>query len=156
MPTTSDSYKNGKIYKIWSLDTDKIYIGSTCDTLSKRFYQHKYDYTAYKKGNKNKTMCSELFDMVGFERCRIDLVKNVICSSRNELEAEEGNVMRENKDIILNKNIVGRNIKQYYHDNKDKYIKNSKKRQKTDAYREYMREYMKKRYNAKKTKNSET
>ena len=36
------NYQNGKIYKIHSYQTDDIYIGSTTNTLSRRFSEHKY------------------------------------------------------------------------------------------------------------------
>ena len=35
-----EQYENGKIYKICSFKTDKIYIGSTCATLEKRLKEH--------------------------------------------------------------------------------------------------------------------
>ena len=38
------SYQDGKIYKIVSLQTDSVYIGSTTQTLSLRMTQHKNDY----------------------------------------------------------------------------------------------------------------
>ena len=40
-------YKNGKIYKIVSDLTDKIYIGSTTQPLYKRHSKHKGNYKQY-------------------------------------------------------------------------------------------------------------
>jgi predicted GIY-YIG superfamily endonuclease len=40
-------YKNGKIYAIRSHQTDEIYIGSTTQSLSKRFSNHKSKYKLY-------------------------------------------------------------------------------------------------------------
>ena len=37
-------YSNGKIYKIASKDTNKIYIGSTTGSLDCRMYRHQQDY----------------------------------------------------------------------------------------------------------------
>ena len=34
-------YKNGKIYQILNNVNDDIYVGSTCQALSKRMYQHR-------------------------------------------------------------------------------------------------------------------
>ena len=34
-------YENGKIYKLIDQESEYFYIGSTCDTLSKRLYRHK-------------------------------------------------------------------------------------------------------------------
>jgi len=36
-------YSKGKIYKITNDFNDEIYVGSTCDTLVKRFSNHKKD-----------------------------------------------------------------------------------------------------------------
>ena len=36
-------YSKGKIYKITNDYNDDIYIGSTCDTLVKRFSKHRRD-----------------------------------------------------------------------------------------------------------------
>jgi hypothetical protein len=50
MPITD--YSNCKIYKIISPQTDKIYIGSTCQSqLSKRLGQHKQQYKNYLGGS---------------------------------------------------------------------------------------------------------
>ena len=37
----NNKYQNGKIYKIWSMETDEIYVGSTCQPLHKRMYDHR-------------------------------------------------------------------------------------------------------------------
>ena len=42
--TTINKYNNGKIYKIVSDSTDKIYVGSTTQPLSKRHYEHKKNF----------------------------------------------------------------------------------------------------------------
>ena len=34
-------YKNGKIYKILNTITDDVYVGSTCQPLSKRMAKHR-------------------------------------------------------------------------------------------------------------------
>ena len=38
------NYQNGKIYVLRSHKTDDIYIGSTTQSLYKRFYEHKKRY----------------------------------------------------------------------------------------------------------------
>ena len=75
-------YYFGKIYKITSPHTDKIYIGSTVQPLKQRFSAHKYE---YKKNNYN---CSSriIFD---FGDCNIELIKDYQCNNKKELEAEE-------------------------------------------------------------------
>ena len=34
-------YSQGKVYKIFNTETNDVYIGSTTQSLSKRFYDHK-------------------------------------------------------------------------------------------------------------------
>ena len=114
MPVNKNSYQNGKLYRIWSLDTNDIYVGSSCDTLSNRFCKHKSHYKKWKEGDKRR-YCSSyiLFDQVGVENCKIELIKNFPCNSKTELIREEGKVMREYKDIIVNKRLAGRTKKEH-------------------------------------------
>lgn len=37
----------GKIYKLVSTETDKVYVGSTTRRLQKRMTDHKYNYARY-------------------------------------------------------------------------------------------------------------
>ena len=41
--------RDSVLYSIRSNQTDKYYVGSTYNTLSKRFYQHKTNYKRYLK-----------------------------------------------------------------------------------------------------------
>ena len=46
-------YNNAKIYQVLNSVNDEVYVGSTCQALSKRMHQHKYychkkDYEFYK------------------------------------------------------------------------------------------------------------
>ena len=40
----------GRIYKITSIKTDKIYIGSTTKSLTERLLKHEYNYKAFQNG----------------------------------------------------------------------------------------------------------
>jgi hypothetical protein len=112
MPVNEKSYENGKIYRIWSLDTDKIYIGNTCDTLSNRFCFHKYAYKYWKNGNGVYTSVFNLFDLVGVDNCKIELEHNFACESKTKLNREEGRIQRLYKDIIVNERESGRTLKE--------------------------------------------
>lgn len=144
MPVNKNSYQNGKVYRIWSLDTEDIYIGSSCDTLSNRFCKHKSHYKKWKEGDK-RIYCSSyiLFDQVGVENCKIELIKNFPCNSKSELTKEEGKVMRENKDIIVNKNQAGRTIKEYKEEHKQQLTEKMKeyKEQNREKIIQYHKEY---------------
>jgi len=143
MPVNKTSYENGKIYRIWSLDTDKIYIGSTCDTLSHRFCVHKSKYKSWK--NEGGQFCSSfnLFDLVGVDNCKIELEHNFVCDSKAKLNKEEGRIQRLYKDIIINKRLAGRTLKEYYQDHKEE-IKEYQKEYQQDhkqEIKEYQKEY---------------
>ena len=97
-------YSKSKIYKIICSETQKIYIGSTIQPLSKRLYGHKH------KKNKCKSNT--------FIEPKIYLVETVCCDSKEELHARERYHI-ENIDCV-NKCIPGRTHKEYCEKNKEK------------------------------------
>lgn len=111
-------YKNGKIYKIVDNAYTKMYIGSTTQTLSKRFSKHKRDHKQWKNNKRSKTMVFELFDEFGVENCKIELIEEYECENRNQLERKEGEHIKNNE--CVNKVIVGRTKKEYVQDNKER------------------------------------
>ena len=75
------NYDNGKIYSIRSYSRpDLVYIGSTTEQLSKRFYQHK------KPSNKVKSS-KKIIDLGD---AYIELIENYSCNSKEELHRREG------------------------------------------------------------------
>lgn len=81
------NYSKGKIYKIISSKTDKIYIGSTTSNLSIRMANHRNHYRQWKKNNKYFYMSS--FEVVKYPDAKIILLENWRCSSRDSLVARE-------------------------------------------------------------------
>ena len=102
-------YKNGKIYAIVSDQTDKIYIGSTCNYLSSRFYDHK---------RTNIKITSK--QILAYNDCRIELIENYPCKTKKELLEREAHYIRINKDKCVNICIPLRTHKEYNEDNKEK------------------------------------
>lgn len=148
-------YKNGKIYKIWSLQTDKIYVGSTYGSLTNRMSIHRSEYKRWKEGARNLIYSAVLFDLVGIENCKIELIHDFPCESKSELEAEEGRVMRANKHLLVNKKIQGRTNKEYneeykehqkayYQDNKQEL--NIKHKEYYEQHKEHLKIIMKEYY----------
>ncbi len=92
-------YSNGKIYKIEPLQPetkDDIYIGSTTkEYLSQRLASHKYGYTSWKKTGEKKLAAYDLFEKYGFENCKIVLLENVDCSSKDELISVENRYIHD-------------------------------------------------------------
>ena len=101
-------YQNGKIYKLWSPQGNEIYIGSTINTLAKRFGQHKTNY--------NKCNSKYLFE--NYTDVRIELIEEYPCNNRMELNKRKGEHIRAND--CLNKQIAGRTLQEWWKDNKDK------------------------------------
>jgi hypothetical protein len=92
------NYAEGKIYAIQSPETDKVYIGSTTQSLNKRFIQHKHD-AAKDSSCKSK----ELFQ---YKDTFIELIENYSCKTIEELHAREAEIMKITPNII-NKFIPG-------------------------------------------------
>lgn len=109
------NYQNGKIYKIVSDNTDKIYIGSTCSPLSKRLYQHKNAFNNQKAGRRIVTSIK----LLELGEVDIILIENFPCNNKNELHARERFWIEQNKETVVNRNIPNRTQKEYRHDNKE-------------------------------------
>ena len=105
-------YQNGKIYKLVSDSTDRIYIGSTCNPLYKRLGGHK-------TASKNLNKCYTSKELVKFDDCKIILIEDFACERKEQLTARERYHIEQNKDICVNKIIPTRTNKEYREQNKD-------------------------------------
>ena len=74
-------YSNGKVYKLVNTVDNHIYVGSTCTTLSKRFYNHKKQSS---RDTHNARVYTHL-NKVGWENVRIILIKNIVCKTKDNL-----------------------------------------------------------------------
>jgi excinuclease UvrABC nuclease subunit len=96
-----NKYANSKIYKIINNTTPDIYVGSTTTSLSTRFCNHK-------KNSRNTHKNSILYKFMRKNKLfvfKIELIENVICENRTELEQHE-------KEIILKLNpSLNKNLK---------------------------------------------
>jgi hypothetical protein len=143
-----NKYHTSKIYKITSPQCDKFYIGSTTATLNRRLSIHKSDYKRYIE--KNTGSCITSFEVVKFDDCIIELIKEVNCQNRKELAKIEGECILEYHDRILNKNVAGRTQKEWTEKNKD--IIKEQRKEWTEANNEKIKEQMKKYKEANKEK----
>ena len=73
------NFQNAKIYKITNDYNDQIYIGSTCNTLVRRFSVHRCD--ARKESTKER-MLYKLMNEIGYERFRIELIEIFPCEDK--------------------------------------------------------------------------
>jgi hypothetical protein len=111
-------YSTTKIYKIESHLGDKIYIGSTTiKYLSQRMQQHICHYKRWKIENTSQKITSfELFDEYGIDNCKIVLIEEYPCTSKDAKNAREGHFIKTIP--CVNKRIEGRKKGEYYKDNK--------------------------------------
>jgi hypothetical protein len=81
-------YQQGKVYKIISPNTDKIYIGSTTEpTLACRLRKHKDQYRRWVAGKMK--FCLGSFAIIEAGASSIILLESYPCTSRDELRARE-------------------------------------------------------------------
>jgi len=81
-------YQRGKIYKIYSSYTDKVYIGSTIEPyISNRFSKHRSKYKTWVNGE-NKPYCSS-YEIIKYGDAQIELVENYPCNLPSELLRRE-------------------------------------------------------------------
>lgn len=93
-----NKYSRGKIYKIVSDHTDKIYIGSTCNELHKRMHWHRSSYKKYLRGNGHNSSA----DILQFDDAKIILMEKYPCEDRNELVARERYYFDLHRDSLCN------------------------------------------------------
>lgn len=100
----NDSYKNAKIYRLVSKNSNKVYIGSTVQPLSKRFIQHRCSYNSYANPLAliHVYAYQTSYEVFKDGDVSIELVEDFVCSNKNELDA------RENYHIIQNVNSVNK------------------------------------------------
>ncbi len=114
------NYQNAKIYQIICNITGERYIGSTCNTFSKRLSQHK---TILKCSSKQIIERGD-YDMVLIEDCP--------CDNKNQLHAHERYYI-DNMDCV-NNNVPGRTRNEWREVNRE--VLSEKDKQRYEANRE--------------------
>ena len=141
-------FENAKIYKIVSKNTDKVYVGSTCETLKRRLHKHR---NAFKvdSGTTSK-------HILKFGDYEIVLIENVACENRGQLSTRERFYIESMN--CVNKYIPGRSRKEYDQDNalyineKNKQYRQHNKEainERNKQYRQHNKEAIKERKNKK-------
>ena len=109
------NYNNGKIYTIrCRTDDSLIYVGSTIQSLAKRWGTHKVD--SIKEKQKNRLIYTTINN--DWDNWYIELYENYSCKNKEELCKKEGEIIR----LIgtLNGRIEGRTWEKWYEDNREK------------------------------------
>ena len=108
----NNKYEKAKVYKIWSTQGDKVYVGSTTkDYLSQRMVAHRDDYKRWKRGTHSYMTSFILFEEYCLDNCFIELLEAKSCCSKDELRQLEGKYIRDL--ICVNKYIAGRTNTEY-------------------------------------------
>ena len=107
----------GRIYKITSSNTEKVYIGSTTKKLTERLRRHEIDYKAFQNG---KQHFIKSYDILEHGDYKIELLEKIEYEAKTELFKREGYYIRKYRDICVNRCVAGRTYKQYYKDNAHK------------------------------------
>ncbi len=142
----TNMYSKAKIYKVVDNCHNECYYGSTIQPLSKRMGQHREKYHKYKNDDFSYITVFSLFDKYGLENCKIELVENYECKSKEELHQREAYYIKNND--CVNKFIPGRTKSEWREDNKE-YLKEVKKEDYINN-KEKVLERSKKRYEEKK------
>ncbi len=99
--------KQIKLYKIWSPHGDLVYIGSTSQSLCRRFANHRSE---FRNRSENQTLgCKSylIFSAYGLENCKIELIETFESSNIEERRKVEG-------EYIRNMQCVNKNYKVNY------------------------------------------
>jgi hypothetical protein len=115
MSNDNNKFKNGKIYTIRNRnDETLIYVGSTVQSLYKRFSQHKKDSISTRCEN---MLIYKKMNETDFNDWYIELFEDCPCERKEILNKREGEIIRQIG--TLNKNIPGRTIYEYNEDTKE-------------------------------------
>jgi hypothetical protein len=82
----NNKYEDGKIYKIICNTTNKIYIGSTTESLYRRLKRHEYYYKNYVNNTKFKYKCHiSSREIIQNNNYKIELIEDYPCFNKQEL-----------------------------------------------------------------------
>lgn len=98
------NYQNAKIYLLKSPNHDKVYVGSTVQTLKERFRCHKSTYNCWKNGSIKQKMMS--FDILEKGDATIELIMEYPCQTKQELFWKEREITEQYNSINSHKQIA--------------------------------------------------
>ena len=134
---------NGKIYTIKNRNDDTlVYVGSTAQTLYKRFSNHK---TRSKNSKYENMKLYKKMKETNINDWYIELYEDFSCERKEQLLQREGQIIKEigtlNKNIPITPEERERYHEEYYLNNKDNYKEYYKVNK--DKLKEYQKEYYK-------------
>ncbi len=113
------NYSQGKIYKIVSSQTNKVYVGATCKRqLCERMAEHRLHYKQFISG-KRKTMYTSK-ELLQYGDAEIVLLENCHCNTKDELNAREQHYVNTLPNVVNKNNPVGLTVHEHYLKRADK------------------------------------
>jgi hypothetical protein len=116
----SVNYSEGKIYIIKNTENSKVYIGSTCWEIARRFNEHK---RGMNKTNMQNYMLYTAMSTLGTDCFYWELIELFPCDNISQLRAREGHWIKHydahKKGNGYNKKVETRSRHEYYEDNKE-------------------------------------
>ena len=106
-----ESKFKGRIYKITSPNTDKVYVGSTTGTIEKRLREHMKDYKMFLKGIDGVHHIIS-YDVIEHGDPEIHLIYEGLFDSNSDLFRLEGETMQSIANCC-NTMIMGRTRREY-------------------------------------------
>jgi hypothetical protein len=111
-------------YRIVSPNTNKVYIGSTKQTLKERFRCHNKDYKSYLDGKQHYISANDILE---FKDCKIELIENKFCETKSDRCVIErhhilntlNTVNKQQNPGLFNELGEIKYNKQYHHKNKE-------------------------------------
>lgn len=137
------NYGNGRIYAVRNKTNDKVYIGSTTRTLSRRMTEHRS-----RARNGDTDPIYQSMREVGVEVFYIELVEEFPCQNKEQLTAREGYWVRQMDTYQngFNGNIPARTNKEWAEENKEKVVEY--RSMWVEENKERLKEYKKQHYQA--------
>lgn len=127
------NFTNAKIYKITNDYNDDVYIGSTCNTLIKRFSEHKQ-----KCKTEMHLPLYKLMNEIGTERFRIDLLEAWEAIDKQDITIKEAKYIRVYSTLnkmLLNGKVMTPSERKQNQRNKEKEILGIEEYHKKEAER---------------------
>ena len=132
-------YENAKIYTIrCKTDENLIYVGSTTQTLSQRWTDHKHHFTHVNKQNR---VLYKKINEIGFDNFYIELFLEYPCANKSQLQQKEGEITRKigNMNMVIAGNTIGKTKQEYANEYQqtETFKENKKKFHQTEEYKEW-------------------
>jgi hypothetical protein len=114
---TNSKYSSAKIYKVVDSAYAMCYYGSTTQQLSTRMAKHRIGYKLFGEGKGYHFSVFDIFDAHGVDNCKIELVEECPCQSREQLIKREGFYIQNNE--CVNKRVAGRTVAEWRSANRE-------------------------------------